>query len=141
MSDASRSAETAPFAVRLTAGLLLVLAGSVAFDLLGVLRGLGERPTLESSSIRLDPRTATAAELELVPGIGHATASRIVEHRRRHGRESLLVEDGDGGRRWALDLVPGVGPVTARRAAAYLKHPSLRDDRASIDAHDSGGRP
>jgi competence ComEA-like helix-hairpin-helix protein len=35
---------------------------------------------------RININTASAEELERLPGIGPALASRIVEHRRKHGR-------------------------------------------------------
>jgi|SRR5262245_120492 len=34
---------------------------------------------------RIDINTATVEELQRLPGVGRALASRIVEHRRRHG--------------------------------------------------------
>lgn len=54
-----------------------------------------------SRSINLN--TASAAELELLPGIGPALAARIVEHRREHGPFASVEE---------LDLVRGIGPRT-----------------------------
>lgn len=50
----------------------------------------------------LDLNTATAAELEALPGIGPATAQAIVEHRRRHGRFRSVEE---------LLAVRGIGPA------------------------------
>jgi len=35
---------------------------------------------------RININTASAEELERLPGIGPALASRIIEHRRKHGR-------------------------------------------------------
>jgi competence ComEA-like helix-hairpin-helix protein len=35
---------------------------------------------------RININTATAEELERLPGIGPTLASRIIEHRRKHGR-------------------------------------------------------
>lgn len=134
MPQRASTGEAAPIAVRITAVMLLAMAAWIAFDLHGTLGDLAGRPNADADSIRLDPRTATAAELELVPGIGPATAARIVEHRRRHGREALIERSEDGGSRWRLDVVSGVGPVTARRAAPYLQHPSFGVDHARDDA-------
>jgi competence ComEA-like helix-hairpin-helix protein len=38
------------------------------------------------SEERLNLNAASAEELERLPGIGSALASRIIEHRRKHGR-------------------------------------------------------
>jgi competence protein ComEA len=43
----------------------------------------------------IDINTATAAELEELPGIGPATASAIVEHRERHGPFASVDSLGD----------------------------------------------
>ncbi len=124
MTDRPVPTGVSPLAVRITAVVLLLMAGWVAVDLWRTLDRLAERPGDRFESIRLDPRHATAAELTLIPGIGPSTAARIVAHRRSKGRDSLLVGDADRGHRWDLEVVPGVGPVTARRAARYLRHPS-----------------
>ncbi len=62
--------------------------------------GSGRRPALPRAA--LDVNTATAADLEALPGIGPVLAGRIVEHRRTHGRfeglEDLLEVEGVGPR-------------------------------------------
>ncbi len=62
--------------------------------------GSGTRPAARQSSADLN--TATAADLEALPGIGPVLAGRIVEYRRVHGRfqrlEDLLDVDGVGPR-------------------------------------------
>jgi competence protein ComEA len=50
----------------------------------------------------IDLNTATAAELESLPGIGPATARAIIEHRQRHGRFRSVDE---------LLAVRGIGPA------------------------------
>lgn len=55
---------------------------------------------------RLNINTATAAELELLPGIGPSLAGRIVAHRAEHGA-FRRVDD--------LDDVPGIGPRTVEK--------------------------
>jgi competence protein ComEA len=55
----------------------------------------------EASDGTLDLNTATAADLEKLPGIGPGLARAIVEYREAHG-PFQAVED--------LLLVPGIGP-------------------------------
>ncbi len=55
---------------------------------------------------KLDLNTATAAQLELLPGIGPAIAQRIVEYREEHGKFATLE---------SLDAVKGIGPKTIAR--------------------------
>lgn len=61
--------------------------------------------TVTTSSIaHVNINTATAAELERLPGIGAGFAARIVEHRSRYGafrrKEHLLIVRGMGERRY-----------------------------------------
>lgn len=55
--------------------------------------------------------TASAAELEAVPGIGPATARAIVEYRSKHGNFKR-VDD--------LTAVSGIGPKTLEKLRPYL---------------------
>jgi competence protein ComEA len=65
-----------------------------------------EVPAAGGVARRLDLNKATAAELELLPGVGPATAKRIVEYRLEHGAFAS-VDD--------LDKVKGIGPKTLER--------------------------
>ncbi len=60
----------------------------------------------------LDPNTASAAELEALPGIGPVLAQRIVEHRRAHGRFERLED---------LLEVEGIGPRILERLRPLLR--------------------
>ncbi len=63
----------------------------------------------------LDLNTATAAELETLPGVGPALASRIVAWRARHGRIRSVAEVAE---------VPGIGPrMLERMAPLVVAHP------------------
>ncbi|MCE7974068.1 MAG: helix-hairpin-helix domain-containing protein [Leptolyngbya sp. PLA1] len=60
----------------------------------------------------LDLNSATQAELELLPGIGPATAKAIIDFRRQLGGFKS-VDD--------LDKVPGIGAKTLNRVRPYLR--------------------
>ena len=59
----------------------------------------------------LNPNTASAEELERLPGIGEVTAERIVSYRQAHGAFTQLSD---------LLKVKGIGQATYREIAAYL---------------------
>lgn len=50
--------------------------------------------------------TADIAELDLLPGVGEATARAIIEYRSKNGRFRSIEE---------LDRVPGIGPAKLAR--------------------------
>jgi competence ComEA-like helix-hairpin-helix protein len=66
--------------------------------------------------------TAPAMELAQVPGLGPATAARIVEHREAHGAFASIE---------ALLDVPGIGPATLEQMRPYLRpiRPPLQTPR------------
>ncbi len=123
------SKSAAEAAIRCSSLAMLFMACWLVLDVRSTLDAVPRRAWFESAELRLDPSSASAGELELIPGIGPATAARIVEHRRIHGVESLQFWSNEGGWRWTLDAVPGVGPVTARRAAPHLVHPAVQRPR------------
>lgn len=68
-------------------------------------------PTLPSG-FTTNVNTAPAVELAQVPGLGPATAARIVEHRETHGPFPSIE---------ALLDVPGIGPATLEQMRPYLR--------------------
>ncbi len=73
-------------------------------------RGQSEPPASSIAS-RINLNTATAKELESLPGIGPAIAARIVEDREKAGLYSTLEQ---------LDRVKGIGPKTIERLRALV---------------------
>jgi competence protein ComEA len=67
-------------------------------------------PGAASSPVSLS--TATAAELDVLPGIGPATAARIVAFRESNGPFNSVEE---------LDDVPGIGPATIERLRSLVQ--------------------
>ncbi len=66
----------------------------------------GETPALPGLASRININTASAEELEALPGIGPATAAKIVAYREEHGPFSTA---GD------IQNVSGIGPATFER--------------------------
>jgi competence ComEA-like helix-hairpin-helix protein len=71
-----------------------------------------DAPPSATALFTVDLNTAAAMELAQLPGLGPATAARIVEHRRTHG--PFLTIEG------LLD-VPGIGEVTLEGLRAHLR--------------------
>jgi len=76
------------------------------------------RAAARASGVRagalLDLDTATASDLDRLPGIGPVLAARIVEQRRLHGRFRRVDE---------LLSVPGIGPRLLERLRPWLREP------------------
>jgi competence protein ComEA len=73
--------------------------------------GPGEATGPLGVGTRVDLNTATAGELDALPGIGPVLAQRIVDHRTRHGPFRAVAE---------LDDVPGIGPAIAAELAELV---------------------
>jgi competence protein ComEA len=71
----------------------------------------GRKPKGQPASHAVDPNSATAAELQLLPGIGPAIAERIVAYRKEHGKFTSID---------ALGEVKGIGPRILERIRPYL---------------------
>lgn len=99
----------------LAAGLLAVLVAARA-------AGVAAQPDPAASAppdapapvatLRIDPNTADAAELRLLPGIGPVLARKIVAHRDAHGRFHRPDQ---------LTDVSGVGRITLERIRPWLR--------------------
>jgi competence ComEA-like helix-hairpin-helix protein len=113
-------------------GLLIVLAGLITFlairlsmQRMTVGEPEEQGPAADRLADRIDPNTATAAELAAIPRLGESHAAAIVEFRERYVREHpghvAFVRLSD------LEQVRGIGAATAEMMQPYLVFP----DRAS----------
>jgi len=65
----------------------------------GAVAGTGSSTGTQAGPVQLS--TATLEELDTLPGVGPATAQKILDYREKHGAFSSVDE---------LDAVPGIGP-------------------------------
>jgi competence protein ComEA len=72
---------------------------------------LGDGEQTYSGIFELDPNTAPADSLELIPGIGRVLADRIVAYRQHHRFENEID----------ITEVKGIGPKLYERIKPYLK--------------------
>ena len=71
-----------------------------------------DTPPPASGRFTLNVNDAGVDELAVLPGLGPATAQRIVDHRREHGSFTSLE---------GLLDVPGIGPATLAAMRPYLE--------------------
>lgn len=96
----------------LACGLVAMAAWYVAGG--GLSGGLvhHDAPPAATVTFTVDVNTAAATELAQLPGLGPATAARIVAHRQAHGPFTNLA---------GLLAVPGIGPVTLESIRPHLR--------------------
>jgi competence protein ComEA len=70
----------------------------------------GPKPLPAAGSVSLN--SADSKQLQTLPGVGPATAERIVEYRKEHGRFTAIEE---------LLAVKGIGPKKLEKMRPYLK--------------------
>jgi competence protein ComEA len=104
-----------PAAQWATAAVLVVFLGLLAWRGYGLSRYSTRPLQIENDDLphdAIDVNDADVVDLRLVPGIGEATAKRIIEHRQRNGPFRALDD---------LRRVKGIGPATLERIRPYLR--------------------
>lgn len=69
------------------------------------------RPASTQTVTQIRINSASAEELELLPGVGPVLAAAIIKHRTEHGRFRNMSD---------LDAVPGVGPARLQQWATWI---------------------
>ena len=123
--DRRRWLWTAPHR-RAIAGLVLLACGLLATRQLGRPATVPDRqatypPRFNDLADRLDPNTASVAELGVLPGLGPSKAGAIVAYRESVGAPPAFRTAAD------LSRVRGIGPAMVAKLTPYLEFPERRD--------------
>lgn len=78
-----------------------------------------DAPPAATAAFTVNVNSASVMELSQLPGLGPATARRIVDHRRAHGPFASVE---------ALLDVPGIGPATLDALRPHLRPIRSRED-------------
>ena len=106
--------------------LLLALSAVVIWRAMLPSRPIGDDlppagPLADQIIGKLDPNTATAAELRLLPRVGQALADRMVQYR----QQQLAQHPGEPAfhRLEDLDPIRGIGPAMLEQLRPHLRFP------------------
>lgn len=102
----------------LVAALLATLAALAVPHALSTPRGPAAPIAI---TLRVDPNTATADELCLLPGVGPRIAAEIVRYRESAAQRPAFRTAAD------LNRVPRVGPALLGRLTPHLRLPAAAD--------------
>jgi competence protein ComEA len=72
--------------------LVTILSSSAAADQAGKGKAAAARPAAPTAATPVNLNTATAAQLETLPGIGPRAAERILEYRQKNGSFKKIEE-------------------------------------------------
>jgi competence ComEA-like helix-hairpin-helix protein len=106
--------------------VLLGVGLAVGFSVQASTARPARAPTASDVHLRIDPNTATAAELELLPGVGPKLAENIVAYRQARRTQGIAFHSA-----MDLDGVPRIGPATIERLRSGL---ALPDDASGPHA-------
>jgi competence protein ComEA len=106
---------------RTTIAVLMMLALGVAT---AAAQGSGRAPAAAKETIEtpVNLNTATAAQLEMLPGVGPATAQRIMEYRQKSGGFKKVEE---------LMNIRGIGEASFLKLKSLVSVTPPRTERAS----------